>query len=93
MSIQKTVLVCVNHRSNPDLPSCGARGGEQLAQTLEDAINARQLPLRIKRFPCLGECERGPNLKLSPDGEFCYSVKLRDLPDLIDRLAAFAAEE
>src|SRR3989338_1372057 len=92
MKIRKIVTVCINHRTNPDTPSCGARGGVEIAQALEVAIAGRGLPVAIERFKCLGLCERGPNLKLSPGGEFCHGVRIGDLPQLLEKITAFAKD-
>lgn len=72
------------------MPSCGARGGIEIAQALETEILSRGLPVALERFNCLGLCEQGPNLKLSPGGEFWHDVRLEDVPLLVDRIAAFA---
>lgn len=85
-------MVCVNVRVNPDTPSCGARGGLEIAQALETAVAERGLPVRVEKFNCLGMCEHGPNVKLSPSGEFRYSVHAENLPELLDRITAFAKE-
>jgi (2Fe-2S) ferredoxin len=90
MKTGKIVTVCINRRSNPDAPSCGARGGVEIAQALETAITERGVPVLVERFNCLGMCERGPNLKLSPGGEFCHGVHLEDLPELLEKITAFA---
>jgi (2Fe-2S) ferredoxin len=92
MVTRKIVTVCVNYRSNPDAPSCGARGGEKIAQALEIAIAERGLPVVVERFYCLGMCEHGPNLKLSPGGVFCQGVHHGDLPQLLEKIAAFAKD-
>lgn len=85
----KIVTVCINRRGNPDMPSCAARGGVEIADALELAIAARGLPLRLERFKCLGRCERGPNLKLSPGGAFFHGVKLDDLPGILSSMEQF----
>lgn len=90
MNKEKTVTVCINRRIGPDAPSCGARGGLEIADALEAAIAARGLPVRLERFKCLGQCERGPNIKLSPGGEFCHGVTLERLPEVLERIAVFA---
>jgi (2Fe-2S) ferredoxin len=88
-SEKKTVIVCVNRRSNPARPSCGV-GGEQLAHALQNAIAQQGLPVCVETFYCLGECEQGPNLKLSPGGEFMHRVHLEDLPGILNKIAVFA---
>lgn len=90
MSAIKTVTVCINRRASPDTPSCGARGGEEIAAALQAAVAERGLPISVEIFRCLGRCEQGPNLKLSPGGEFLHDVHLEDLPQLLDRIVAFA---
>lgn len=92
MNKQKIVTVCINRRASPDTPSCGARGGLEIADALEAAIAAQDLPVRLERFKCLGLCERGPNIKLSPGGEFCHEVSLENLPQVLLRIAAFAED-
>lgn len=92
MEITKTVTVCVNYRANPDAPSCGARGGLEIAEALEAAVAECGLPVVVERFNCLGMCERGPNLKLSPGGGFCQGVHLEDLPQLLEKITAFAKD-
>ena len=83
----KTIIVCVNHRSNPNQPSCGARGGTDIADYIEREVSNNQLQLTVERFNCLGFCERGPNLKLVPEGRFMYGVRIEELPVLISELS------
>ena len=92
MNTRKRVTVCINYRANPDLPSCGARGGNEVAQALKAAVSANNLPVEVVTFNCLGECERGPNVKLSPSGEFCHGVRLDDLAPVLEKISAFAGQ-
>lgn len=92
MSTRKRVTVCINYRANPDQPSCGARGGGEIAQALKAAVAAQGLPVEVVTFNCLGECERGPNVKLSPGGEFCHGVRLDDLTPVLEKISAFAGQ-
>lgn len=81
-----TVIVCVNQRSNPRQPSCGARGGLAIANALEQGIVAQGIKSQVERFYCLGECHRGPNLRFLPGGQFYHGVRLEDVPMLLDML-------
>lgn len=90
--MQKCVIVCVNRRVNPDLPSCGNRGGLEIAQALEIGLSAIDTSISVERFNCLGCCEEGPNLKFSPNGEFWHDVHLEDVPQLLSRAAAFVQD-
>lgn len=83
----KTIIVCVNHRSNPNQPSCGASGGIRIADYIESQVTKNQLALGVERFYCLGFCEQGPNLKVAPEGHFIHNVKMEELPNLIREIA------
>jgi (2Fe-2S) ferredoxin len=83
----KTIIVCVNYRSNPNHPSCGAKGGIAIANHIEQQISKNQLPLGLERFHCLGHCEQGPTLKITPEGRFICGVTLEKIPVLISALA------
>jgi len=80
----EVITVCINHRANPDVPSCGARGADAIAARLEEEVARQGLSLRVERFNCLGKCELGPNLKVSPAGGFCHGVRLQDVPQLLE---------
>ena len=65
------VRICINKRLNTDrLPSCAARGSRELALKLEELITAENLPVEIKRGPCMNNCLIGPNLKIQAGGLF-----------------------
>ena len=82
----KTVIICINHRANPNNPSCGARGSEKIAAALQHQITAANLPVVLKRFKCLGHCDKGPNLRIAPDGRFFYGVTEDMLEEVITEL-------
>lgn len=65
------VRICINKRLNTDrMPSCAARGSRELALKLETLIAAENLPVEIKRGPCMNNCLIGPNLKIQGGGLF-----------------------
>ena len=84
------VTVCIHHRANPDQPSCGMRGGMEVAEALRLAIDERGLETAVDTFNCLGKCELGPNAKLSPGGEFYHRLAPTELDSLLEKIAAFA---
>lgn len=83
-----TIIVCVNHRANPNQPSCGARGSQAVATAIEDEINQYQLNIQVERIYCLGFCSQGPNLRIAPEGRFIHHVQLADVPNLIAEIAS-----
>lgn len=91
MKDRTRITVCVNRRANPDQPSCGMRGGIEIAEALRLAIDERGLEAAVDTFNCLGKCELGPNGKLSPGGEFCHGLAPDALAPLLEKIAAFAA--
>jgi NADH:ubiquinone oxidoreductase subunit E len=90
--VKKSVIVCVNRRANPDMPSCGLRGGIEIAELLESSLAETDGDLQVQRFHCLGCCAQGPNLRLSPGGEFWHHVRVDDVPRVLERLAEFIQE-
>lgn len=74
-------MVCIKQRFDPQ-PSCAARGGAALAEGLEARIAERGLAVRVHRFPCLGMCEYGPNMKVV-GGELYHHVTEPDLDTIL----------
>ncbi|MCB2101600.1 MAG: (2Fe-2S) ferredoxin domain-containing protein [Rhodobacterales bacterium] len=81
-----TLLVCINRRPGAHRPSCGARGSERLADLLEDGLAARGVALPVERIRCLGRCDDGPTVRLSPGGDFFLGADTADLAALLDRV-------
>lgn len=84
----KTLIVCTNRRANPNQPSCGMRGGIDLAELAEAECARLGLNIRVERFKCLGVCEQGPNLKIAPEGRFIPAAKPQELVSLLEAMAA-----
>ncbi len=76
-----TIMVCIKRRFSHQ-PSCAGRGSEALAAMLEACIEQQGLPLHVHRFPCLGMCEIGPNMKVV-GGDIFHHVSAADLPSVI----------
>jgi len=86
----KRVIVCINHRANLTQPSCAARGSANLADRLEQEIARRGWPIRLERFPCLGRCDEGPNLKLVPGGHFICNTTPDKFESMLQQIETFA---
>jgi len=89
MSAPRKVLVCVNYRANPSQPSCAARGSEAIACALEAAVEQQKLEISVERFNCLGQCESGPNVRLTPAGRGYHGVGLQDVPQVMSGVEEF----
>ncbi|WP_223879140.1 (2Fe-2S) ferredoxin domain-containing protein [Chitinimonas arctica] len=74
-------MVCIKRRFE-DQPSCAGRGSEALACRLEAEIASQALPLKVQRFPCLGLCEIGPNIKVV-GGDLYHRVDEAALPAIL----------
>ncbi len=82
------LTVCINRRLASDAPSCGARGSQRLAALLEQGLAERGLALTLRRVHCLGRCEDGPNVRITPDGECFSGVTEGDCEAILRRLGA-----
>jgi NADH:ubiquinone oxidoreductase subunit E len=82
----KKILVCVNYRANPDRPSCAARGSKELARCLQEGLAKHEIDIKVEHSDCLGYCDKGPNLKLSPLGRFFHHGHESDIPSIVQEL-------
>ena len=87
-----TIVVCVNRRFRADQPSCAARGSIAVAEALERGVDERRLPVRVERICCLGECQRGPTVRVAPGGAFFLGVSANDVPAILDSVDFDAGE-
>ena len=85
------LIVCVNRRLTTRHPSCGARGSEALIEAITRGCGERGLQLGVETVLCLGDCERGPNLRLAPGGPHFHGMTQEDVPRLLDRIEDFMA--
>jgi len=88
----KSILVCTNHRNNPNVPSCGARDAQALKLAIEQRFTQEAIPIMVKDIQCLGECEHGPNVRFVPSGPLLKGVNLNDLGALIKTAKTFAKD-
>lgn len=88
----KKIIVCINLRANPAQPSCAARGGEIIAERLEQKILQAGLKLTVERFPCLGRCALGPNARMAPAGKFLCELDPEHLETAMAEIMAFAGQ-
>jgi hypothetical protein len=71
---QPYLAICTNRRLTGQSPSCGGSSAETLAIQLEAALKQQGINLPLRHSDCLGHCQRGPNLRLAPQGQV-YSLE------------------
>ena len=84
----RALKACVNFRAGGVIPSCKARGAEELHTALEAALQEAGVPLPLEKVHCMGRCHLGPTLRLVPAGPYFLELTPEDAP----RLAAFLAK-
>lgn len=88
----KKLLVCTNHRSNPNTPSCGARNSKTILNALSQQCAQNNLPIKVEESLCLGFCQIGPNARLVPNGAFYHQIALDELSIIIEAAKQFSKE-
>ncbi|MBF0357528.1 MAG: (2Fe-2S) ferredoxin domain-containing protein [Magnetococcales bacterium] len=81
------LVACIKERIT-NRPSCGGRGSIAIIDKIETEIKNRELPIPVERISCLGECSKGPNMRIAPGGKFFYGTTEDKIPEIIDELAA-----
>lgn len=82
------LVVCINRRIDENKPSCAARGSEALALLLAAEIARRGLAAELREVYCLGRCEHGPNLRITPGGKTYRGVDGQAVEEIMKDLAA-----
>lgn len=88
------LTVCVNVRPEDGISvSCGPRGGADIAAGIEAEIGRRGLAIEVETIRCLGLCQRGPNVRLAPGNSWFHGVRVSDVAELVDQVAAHLSNE
>jgi (2Fe-2S) ferredoxin len=82
------LVMCVNRRYQLGQRSCAGSGGKAIAEALEKGIAARKINIGVHRIVCLGQCSRGPSMRLAPGGRFFFEMSLEKVSALLDELEA-----
>ncbi|MFZ2682118.1 MAG: (2Fe-2S) ferredoxin domain-containing protein [Patescibacteria group bacterium] len=78
----KVILVCGNIRTDGRI-SCGPHGGTELKDRLKEMCKARNLPVRVVQSSCLGQCDDGPNVLITPDNIWLSKVTMQDTDEIV----------
>jgi (2Fe-2S) ferredoxin len=88
----KKLLVCTNYRSNPNNPSCGARGSQSILSALSQQFTQNGLPIQVEKSLCLGFCQVGPNARFAPNGPFFHEISQNELSAIIVAAKQFSKD-
>ncbi len=90
------LFVCTHERPAGDpRPSCGARGGVELAEALKARITERKLASKVRccRVSCLDYCKQGPNVLMMPQHRILHGVGSADIDRILDEVVGAGAGE
>lgn len=76
------ILVCGNVRTDGRV-SCGPRGGSEFKDRLKEICKAKGLPVRVVQSSCLGKCDDGPNIMITPGDLWLSGVRFEDIDEIV----------
>lgn len=78
---QTVILVCGGDK-------CSDRKSKKLFSRLEDEIDKRKLgdSIHVVRTECMGKCDDGPNVVISPGATWVCGAKPKDAKKILDEL-------
>lgn len=78
-------LFCVNRRFGADTPSCAMRGNEKIMEAVKEEFQKRgYTPCAIERVICLGQCHKGPAIRMVPGGDFHLGGSKDNVSEIAD---------
>ncbi len=76
------LITCIKNRTTGK-PSCAGSGSIAIIDKIEAEIKKRQWPVKVERIFCLGECAKGPNMRIAPGGRFFYGITQEKIPEVL----------
>lgn len=90
--VRKSVYICVNRRFGSDTPSCAMRGSEKVMTLLKEELIKRGLTTPLEKIKCLGQCDKGPAMRIAPGGEFFLHASKDKISEIADWIEVNTAE-
>jgi NADH:ubiquinone oxidoreductase subunit E len=87
-----SLITCVKERFTGK-PSCAGNGSVAIIDHIESEIKKKGWPILVERVNCLGECVKGPNMRIAPGGSFYYGMTEDKIPELMGDLALLMTDE
>jgi (2Fe-2S) ferredoxin len=80
---QKKILVCTKQG---EAVCCGNHQAEEVFRKLRELAKEKGVHprFRVGQAKCLGQCEKGVNIMVFPDGQWYSEVRLADLPQIAE---------
>jgi (2Fe-2S) ferredoxin len=85
-TIPRYLMICTNRRYGAESASCAARSSVDIAQAIETGVSTRRIKIIVERSVCMGQCTKGPTLRLAPGGRFIFGKTIEDVNDVLDEL-------
>ena len=82
----KYLMICTNRRYGAESASCAARASLQMAEAIEAGVRDRNINISVERSVCMGQCTKGPTLRLAPGGRFLLGKTVNDVEEILDEL-------
>jgi NADH:ubiquinone oxidoreductase subunit E len=82
----KILMICTNRRYGADGASCAARSSLEIAEAIETGVRERDIDITVERSVCMGQCTKGPTIRLAPGGRFILGKSLSDADNILDEL-------
>lgn len=90
--MSQRLVICNNRRLTAQKPSCG-EANMAIATRLEMLTQELQIPISIEYKKCLSQCDKGPNMRLAPSGQFFHGVTLDSVPAIIEEIKRFTNKD
>jgi (2Fe-2S) ferredoxin len=81
-------FVCCKERPAHAKPSCGARGGADIYNALQEALGGREElweTVTVTVASCLGPCFDGPMVVVYPEGTWYAHVRPEDATEIVEK--------
>src|SRR5262245_23915790 len=85
---QRHFFVCQTKRPPFGKPSCGAKGSDQILNTLIETLSGHQelwTTVSVTASGCLGPCQDGPSIVVYPEGVWYAHVSAEDAREIAEK--------
>lgn len=91
--VPKYLMICTNRRYGAESASCAARSSLDIAEAIEHGVSQRHINIVVERSVCMGQCTKGPTIRLAPGGRFILGKSIEDVSDILDELESLCGHK